>query len=1301
MGDACVPNNPGVCLDDTCGPNTIEGACGGGFLNLGDDYSLTNGEYLRLTQFRFRGGVANQGEQLVFEIWDSTNSQLIEALAFTPGLTGIHDWAIEYDCYPNCDDALGEVALANPIIIPPTGILKVRSTRTIGTLAGAAFTWSQTTGVDIGTNDPSKSWQDDVEGNFGTNVYIFEFLGEKVNDPLGACCEDSLSCVNTHRWECGFCSDPPDGAPIGIVPCASTLLDCPQGGLTGSICQTNRWFGPESNIDFVAGGPDILLCTGLSPCDKGACCQPGGVCSLETEDDCINVLSGTFLGDATNCSTNCCPQPPTGSDCACETKLCRNNGDNSWSTQLCTVDAGCASLGDYSCQVRCTPNSTEPLRHPYTCHDTFPSEILPQVLCDPDTGAPCNTGAGETCLRSFTTAYEVVKTDTIVPGFTVADGEVCSVNTTSDNVGWFELIELVDPTPGDSTDDCFHVTVGLCCTDPLLTPIWPFMNQFVNCPCSQAADIDGIAPDFDDASNQLDGYGPTSLARIPCEDGNYSATFTLAPGEYGYQINAATNCAGSTTPCDDDTDCPGSSCVLPNPDYTVHFYVESCDLAACCLGDTCIVTNKLDCETQGGSYLGEGDNPIVTCAVGSPCSLGSCCLNGTCKDDALFDEAAECEGQGGVFVGGITDCGLQPCPACAFESPANCQLVQTIFGAIPLADRNTSNGSGGAGVGITRVIADDVIFNGSSVDDVCWRVGMYDPNIAGCAQSAAVDNTWEIKIYEDSVDGTIPGALLCSEPLSVLNKIEGTGQATGTWNYSGRLGTACGVTPTTEKYWVEISGIGDTGCSIRATWSRDQGNEHSAWEAIDVDDGRLGYAASQVFNLDIGFCEDDGLTEPAPVLGVCCTCGAIECTEAMTQSDCLDDLRGVWRAGEVCADNGCPAGSPANDDCTNPTLVSGVPDDTSILIVSDNNICATDDGPDLNNSFQGGCRDSIQPGSETIHDDVWYAYTAEACGRLKISSCNTADNDQMIAVYDGDAGCPLQTADELGCNDDGCVGNGGAGPSDIEIDVALGQNLLVRVGGWNDEIPGGFSGDPRGFYDLQWSYVSLCPTVAAPVLPGPPHDIKKNRYISIDPLTPNPGLTQFDIRLTVTSTQVSGAPTGGVYWAGAPDAQCISEVTSTQPATEPNWAACPVVHLTGCPIIPTTTYDIVTVSGGDVSASALAAETQALPGLKWWGDCVGPFDPVTSTWSDPNGVTNIDDAVAAIKTFQNPGQIGLGCASPPCNAAHLTVADVHPHGDPATPFGTPNKLVNIADVFGILLGFQGNEFPGFQTGSCP
>jgi phenylalanyl-tRNA synthetase beta subunit len=93
-----------------------------------------------LTQFRFRGGVANQGEQLVFEIWDSTNSQLIEALAFTPGLTGIHDWAIEYDCYPNCDDALGEVALANPIIIPPTGILKVRSTRTIGTLAGAAFT---------------------------------------------------------------------------------------------------------------------------------------------------------------------------------------------------------------------------------------------------------------------------------------------------------------------------------------------------------------------------------------------------------------------------------------------------------------------------------------------------------------------------------------------------------------------------------------------------------------------------------------------------------------------------------------------------------------------------------------------------------------------------------------------------------------------------------------------------------------------------------------------------------------------------------------------------------------------------------------------------------------------------------------------------------------------------------------------------------------------------------------------------------------------------------------------------------
>ena len=62
----------------------------------------------------------------------------------------------------------------------------------------------------------------------------------------------------------------------------------------------------------------------------------------------------------------------------------------------------------------------------------------------------------------------------------------------------------------------------------------------------------------------------------------------------------------------------------------------------------------------------------------------------------------------------------------------------------------------------------------------------------------------------------------------------------------------------------------------------------------------------------------------------------------------------------------------------------------------------------------------------------------------------------------------------------------------------------------------------------------------------------------------------FDIKLTLTSTLVNGVVAiGSVWWANPPDADCVSIVGPTQPALLPNWDACPTLHLTGCPIIPT------------------------------------------------------------------------------------------------------------------------------------
>ncbi|MCH7994620.1 MAG: hypothetical protein IIB57_09265, partial [Planctomycetes bacterium] len=92
---------------------------------------------------------------------------------------------------------------------------------------------------------------------------------------------------------------------------------------------------------------------------------------------------------------------------------------------------------------------------------------------------------------------------------------------------------------------------------------------------------------------------------------------------------------------------------------------------------------------------------------------------------------------------------------------------------------------------------------------------------------------------------------------------------------------------------------------------------------------------------------------------------------------------------------------------------------------------------------------------------------------------------------------------------------------------------------------------------------------------------------------------------------------------------------------------------------------------------------------------VGTFDD--AAWTAPNGVTSIDDAVAAIKTFQNPSATP-GCGGPPCNATHVSVTDMEPN---LTPGSQINSVVNIADVFSIILGFQGFEYPGSNLALCP
>ncbi|MCH8148708.1 MAG: RHS repeat protein, partial [Planctomycetes bacterium] len=801
--------------------------------------------------------------------------------------------------------------------------------------------------------------------------------------------------------------------------------------------------------------------------------------------------------------------------------------------------------------------------------------------------------------------------------------------------------------------------------------------------------------DFDIGNNIKSGFGPESLSNFPCEDENYAGTFTVPPGDYAYQIMAGKFCAGTSPAqsCDTVDDCEGAACVASTPDYTVHFTVESCQIAACCVDETCIETNRLDCEAQDGSFLGDGDQPVTTCQA-SLCTLGSCCVNGGCNDDEFHNTKAQCEEQDGVFLGGVT-CEEDPCPACPYDTAANCQQVQTISGPTPLMDRNPVRGSDEM---TASVLADDVKFGGTEVNQICWNTGFF---AAPCCDNGGciiqnIDTTWQIRIYGPNPDcDAIPGPDLGMSNITVLNKVEGTGAATATWQYSGSLDTPIDLPNGGfwgDTYWFEVSGFGQPDCEVRAIWSRDHGNEHhavSTWTAFEPFPHV--YSPDQTGRVDVGFCENSGILKPDDVLGSCCICPA-NCQEDVSQRDC-DSIRGVWSACKTCAETQC-GNAPDNDDCGSAYVVTNVPFDGGQLLIVGENICATDDGPALSaDPNTGGCWESLSGGAD-MHNDVWYSYRGEVCGDLTVEGSGGADMDLMIAIYDALNGCPLTTEDELACGDETSPLAGGMATATSR--VFQGQDLLVRVGGWNDEVPGGFNGDPRGTFELQWSLALNCPSVLSPTPALAPHNFSKNRYISIDTsgVTGRNAGHSFDLRLTLADTLVNNAvgQIGSVWWAGCVDADCFSVVGQSRPFTSPDWSACPIVHLTGCPIIPTSTYHIVSVDVDEVSDFPLEIQTAAKPGVKWWGDVVGSFTGPNgnppNVWTPPNLVVNADDFVAAIKTFQDR------CSF---SATHLSVSDVAPAQNGAQI----NLIVNIEDVFSIILGFQGTEYPGGAIDLCP
>ncbi|MCP4759671.1 MAG: hypothetical protein GY894_08365 [Planctomycetes bacterium] len=117
---------------------------------------------------------------------------------------------------------------------------------------------------------------------------------------------------------------------------------------------------------------------------------------------------------------------------------------------------------------------------------------------------------------------------------------------------------------------------------------------------------------------------------------------------------------------------------------------------------------------------------------------------------------------------------------------------------------------------------------------------------------------------------------------------------------------------------------------------------------------------------------------------------------------------------------------PHPDDCHNAFELPNGQWDFSTLNAT------TDGDPHTDCDFDG----------QTYHD-IWYSYTACGDGPLLVSTCDAADYDTDLVLYEGSCQGGM-----IACNDDadGCSGY----TSEVSVDVTEGDVVIIRLGGWDE-----------------------------------------------------------------------------------------------------------------------------------------------------------------------------------------------------------------------------------------------------------
>ncbi|MCO6436126.1 MAG: hypothetical protein J5J06_03470 [Phycisphaerae bacterium] len=226
------------------------------------------------------------------------------------------------------------------------------------------------------------------------------------------------------------------------------------------------------------------------------------------------------------------------------------------------------------------------------------------------------------------------------------------------------------------------------------------------------------------------------------------------------------------------------------------------------------------------------------------------------------------------------------------------------------------------------------------------------------------------------------------------------------------------------------------------------------------------------------------------------------------------------------------------------------------------------------------------------------------------------------------------------------------------------------------------------FFDISDVNFTLDPAaVTPPLVPGYPHNQRKNRYISFEPGT------SASVAFRVDITAGPGV-LGTVGWVGAPfDPGCQFDNGSSNGGTCINeyvarvvdtpvfrvWNE-PVIHVGDCEIVPVATYELRATTNGVLFSNPLVLNTIAQPTPRLYGDVVGDF--VITEWAPPDGTVNGSDITAILQRFQMLP-----------TAPHMTWVDLH--GE------VPDYKANGVDVLAAVKAFEVDPYPYSIPSNCP